>query len=169
MLHEEPRHEAGGVPSTGDQAAERASFGRSRQMRWLPSPNSLTPIGDRTQKWHSGIHCLNARLSRDKRIGTRQTILDVMSALGQTRSSDGVCVTSALPPKAELTTDIVACRRCVPIPEVTPAARDTSSEVVLRRCLPYWLLASPAWVSVIPRLASRRRERVLSRWYLNIK
>src|SRR5215475_10544903 len=40
------------------------------------------PIGDRTQKWHSGIHCLNARLSRAKPIGVGQTILGVMAALG---------------------------------------------------------------------------------------
>src|SRR5215467_8487614 len=40
------------------------------------------PIGDRTQKWHSGIHCLNARLSRAKPIGAGQTILGVMAALG---------------------------------------------------------------------------------------
>src|SRR5262245_37420436 len=40
------------------------------------------PIGDRTQKWHSGIHCLNARLSRAKPIGAGQPILGVMAALG---------------------------------------------------------------------------------------
>src|SRR5262249_17324626 len=40
------------------------------------------PIGDRTQKWHSGIHCLTARLSRAKPIGAGQTILGVMAALG---------------------------------------------------------------------------------------
>src|SRR6516162_10170128 len=38
------------------------------------------PIGDRTQKWHSGIHCLNTRLSRAKPIGAGQMILGVMSA-----------------------------------------------------------------------------------------
>jgi hypothetical protein len=37
-------------------------------------------IGDRTQKWHSGIHCLNARLSRAEPIDAGQTILGVMSA-----------------------------------------------------------------------------------------
>jgi hypothetical protein len=40
------------------------------------------PIGDRTQKWHSGIHCLNTRLSRAKPIGAGQTILGVMAANG---------------------------------------------------------------------------------------
>jgi hypothetical protein len=36
------------------------------------------PIGDWTQKWHSGIHCLNARLSRAKPIGAAQTIRGVI-------------------------------------------------------------------------------------------
>jgi hypothetical protein len=36
------------------------------------------PIGDRMQKWHSGIHCLNARLSRAKPIGASQMILGVI-------------------------------------------------------------------------------------------
>ena len=38
------------------------------------------PIGDRTQKWHSGIHCLNARPSSAKSIG---------AAAGQEIPSDG--------------------------------------------------------------------------------
>src|SRR5438094_10520842 len=45
-------------------------------------------IGDRTQKWHSSIHCLNIRLSRAKPIGAGQTVLGVMSAWGQSLLAD---------------------------------------------------------------------------------
>jgi hypothetical protein len=112
MLHEKARHEAGGVPSTGDQAAKGAAFGRlgicMQRLRvklfgegdYLIRPDHDSakavhiafniilevPIGDRTQKWHSGIHCQNARLSRAKPIGAAKTILGVMSALGQKRT-----------------------------------------------------------------------------------
>ena len=48
------------------------------------------PIGDRTQKWHSGIHCLNTRLSRAKPIGAGQMILGVLGlASGHSRSHLG--------------------------------------------------------------------------------
>src|SRR6516165_10361453 len=36
-------------------------------------------IGDRTGKWHFGIHCLSTWLSRAKPIGAGQTVLGVMS------------------------------------------------------------------------------------------
>src|SRR5262245_59648981 len=45
------------------------------------------PIGDRTQKWHFGIHCLNALLSRNKPIGAGPTILGLMYARGHWRRS----------------------------------------------------------------------------------
>jgi hypothetical protein len=116
------------VPSTGDQAAERAAFGRlgiCMQRLWVklfgegdylicPDRDSAkavdialniileVPIGDRTQKWHSGIHCLNARLSRAEPIGAAQTILGVMSASGQKRTLGRLRVMSALPPKADI-------------------------------------------------------------------
>ena len=63
------------------------------------------PIGDRTQKWHFGIHCLNARLSRAKPIGAGPTILGVMSTRGQTRSFGGVGL-SPVCPKADTLDDL---------------------------------------------------------------
>jgi hypothetical protein len=50
-----------------------------------------------------------------------------------------------------------------------PAARIRSEVVLLVGEPPYWPFASLVWVSVMSRPASIRRERVLSRWYLNIK
>jgi hypothetical protein len=113
MIHEKPRHETGSVPSAGDKTAEGAARGRlgiCMKRLWVKlfgeGDNLIchdrdgakavhvafdiiveVPIGDRMQKWHSGIHCLNARLSRAKPIGPDQTILGAMSALGQKRKS----------------------------------------------------------------------------------
>ena len=93
------------MPSAGDKAAEGAALGRlgiCMKRLWVklvgegdylicPDRDSAkvvyvafniileVPIGDRTQKWHFGIHCLNARLSRAKPIGAGPTILDMMS------------------------------------------------------------------------------------------
>jgi hypothetical protein len=79
MIHEQPRHQAGGVPSAGDEAAEGAAFGRlgigMKRLRVKPLGKGHdlirldrdratavdvafdiifeVPIGDRTQKWHS--------------------------------------------------------------------------------------------------------------------
>ena len=58
-------------------------------------------IGDRTQKWHSSIHCLNIRLSRAKPIGAGQTVLGVMSAWGQSRLADTPPAVAACPLRAE--------------------------------------------------------------------
>src|SRR6202795_5186875 len=42
-------------------------------------------IVDRTQKWHSGIQCLNVRKSRAKPTGAGQAVLGVMSQMLKNR------------------------------------------------------------------------------------
>src|ERR1700685_3836630 len=80
MVHENPRHQTGCVPSAGYKAAEGAPFGRlgvCMKRLWVklfgesdylicPDPDGAktmyiafnvileVPIGDRTQKWHCG-------------------------------------------------------------------------------------------------------------------
>jgi hypothetical protein len=80
------RHEAGGVPTAGDQAAEGTALGRlgicmhclwikplgeGDYLIWLDGDSSEAvyvafniileiSIGDRTRKCHSGILCLNS-------------------------------------------------------------------------------------------------------------
>ena len=60
------------------------------------------PIGDRTQKWHFGIHCLNVRLSRAKPLGAGPTILGVSPVGVKIGLCGGVRCMTALPPRTDI-------------------------------------------------------------------